>query len=135
MESRRASRAGSRRPASAAPESPGARAACERIWAVVAALPRGSVTTYGTVAARAGMPRRARFVAYALRVAPAGLRLPWHRVVAAGGRLALPPDSRAGLEQRRRLRAEGVRIAGGRAALTAAPAGGTLDALLWGPPR
>lgn len=132
METRSTSRRGPRR---AAPTSPATRAACERVWAVVASIPRGAVTTYGAVAARAGMPKRARFVAFALNAAPAALDLPWHRVVAAGGRVALPPTSRAGREQRRRLAAEGVRVARGRATLPAAPDADTLDALLWGAPR
>lgn len=132
METRRTSRAGPRR---AAPgSSAGTQAACERIWAVVAAIPRGTVTTYGAVAARAGLPKRARFVAFALNAAPPALGLPWHRVVAAGGRIALPATSRAGREQRRRLAAEGVHVTRGRAALPA-PEADTLDALLWGAPR
>jgi methylated-DNA-protein-cysteine methyltransferase-like protein len=133
MESRRTSRAGTRR--AAALPSAGTQAACERIWGVVAAIPRGTVTTYGAVAARAGMPKRARFVAVALKAASPALRLPWHRVVAAGGRIALPPTSRAYREQCRRLAAEGVRVNKGRAELPAAAGARTLDALLWGAPR
>jgi methylated-DNA-protein-cysteine methyltransferase related protein len=129
MESRRTSRAGTRRAAA------GTQAACGRIWAVVAAIPPGTVTTYGAVAARAGMPNRARFVAFALKAAPQALQLPWHRVVAAGGRIALPPTSRAYREQCRRLAAEGVRVTRGRAALPSTTGAGTLDALLWGAPR
>ena len=103
-----------------------------RVWAVVAALQRGSVTTYGGVAHAAGLPRRARFVAYALKVAPRALALPWHRVVAAGGRIALPAGSSAHREQCRRLAAEGLVVARGRVRL---PDRGSLDALLWGDGR
>jgi alkylated DNA nucleotide flippase Atl1 len=53
-------------------------------------------------------------VARALR---AGLGLPWHRVVAAGGRIALPGE--AGWEQRLRLQREGVRFRGRRVQLAA----------------
>jgi methylated-DNA-protein-cysteine methyltransferase related protein len=101
----------------------------------VAAIPRGSVRTYGAVAAAAGMPKRARFVSYALRHAPVRPPLPWHRVVAAGGRIALPAGSRARAEQSRRLAAEGVRVTGGRVELPDGPGTGGLDALLWGAPR
>jgi methylated-DNA-protein-cysteine methyltransferase-like protein len=134
MEPRRRSRS---RPAPTASSqlAPATQAACERVWAVVAAIPHGTVRTYGGVAATAGMPKRARFVAYALKQAPARLALPWHRVVAAGGRIALPPGSRARAEQCRRLAAEGVRVLRGRAELPAAADEGALDALLWGPPR
>ena len=37
-------------------------------------------------------------------------QLPWHRVVAAGGRLSLPQNTRAGDEQRQRLRLEGILV-------------------------
>jgi hypothetical protein len=57
---------------------------------------------------------RARQAGFALRVAPKALNLPWHRVVAAGGRIAFPSSSREYREQARRLRAEGVRVAEGR---------------------
>ena len=100
-----------------------------RIWAAVAALPRGSVATYGTIAARAGLAGRARLVGRALKLAPAALKLPWHRVIAAGGRIAFAPGSRNHREQRRRLLAEGQRLVRGRV-LTQAR--GDLDALLWG---
>ena len=105
----------------------GARA--RAIWRAVAALPRGSVATYGTVAARAGLPRAARLVGHALRKAPRALDLPWHRVVAAGGRIAFKRGSAAHREQRRRLLAEGVLVVRGRVRL---PPPADLDALLWG---
>jgi methylated-DNA-protein-cysteine methyltransferase related protein len=82
-----------------------------RIQAVVDSIPQGRVTTYGEVAALAGLPRRARWVGRVLRELPQGSRLPWHRVVAAQGRIALPPRAGGG-EQIRRLRAEGVPVAG-----------------------
>ena len=88
--------------------------ALDAIWQVVCAIPRGRVSTYGTVARAAALPGRARQVGYALRVAPRGLNLPWHRVVGAGGRIVFPSSSREHLEQARRLRAEGVRVRDGR---------------------
>jgi len=77
----------------------------QRILATVDAIPRGRVATYGDVAREAGLGRRARFVGRVLRDLPAGTRLPWHRVLRAGGALAPREGAR---EQRRRLRAEGV---------------------------
>ncbi|TLZ14111.1 MAG: hypothetical protein E6K31_01940, partial [Gammaproteobacteria bacterium] len=70
-------------------------AALEAIWYTVCAIPRGQVSTYGAVARAAGLPGRARQAGYALRVAPPSLKLPWHRVVGAGGRIAFPKSSRA----------------------------------------
>jgi methylated-DNA-protein-cysteine methyltransferase-like protein len=113
-------------------ESVAASAGIGAIWREVAALPRGSVSTYGSIAARAGLPRRARLVGHALKVAPRALALPWHRVVAAGGRIAFPKGSAAHREQCRRLRAEGVEVIRGRVRLPKAP---DLDALLWGGAR
>jgi methylated-DNA-protein-cysteine methyltransferase-like protein len=84
----------------------------ERVWKVVRRIPKGKVATYGTVSRAAGFPGAARQVAWALRGAPRGLHLPWHRVLGAGGRILLPGE--AGLEQRLRLQAEGVTFAGAR---------------------
>ncbi len=105
------------------------RARLEAIWRVVAAIPRGSVSTYGGVAARAGMPRAARLVGRALRKAPDALRLPWHRVLGAGGRIVFPAGSRHFREQRRRLLAEGLSVTRGRVTV---PRHEDLDAMLWG---
>lgn len=85
-----------------------------RIWAVVRRIPRGRVASYGQVAAAAGLPRQARLAGYALHGAPAHLKIPWHRVINAQGRISLPADSEAAGEQRRRLEAEGVVFVGGR---------------------
>lgn len=86
------------------------------LWHVVAAIPRGQVTTYGAVARAAGLPGRARQAGYALKIAPKSLLLPWHRVVAAGGRIAFPASSLHHRDQVRRLRAEGVKVTNGRVA-------------------
>ncbi len=83
-----------------------------RAWRVVRSVPRGKVVTYGDIAGVLGRPWTARRVGWALRKAPASLGLPWQRVVAAGGRVALPGAS--GLEQRLRLQAEDVGFAGRR---------------------
>jgi methylated-DNA-protein-cysteine methyltransferase-like protein len=106
-----------RRPGAAAPGADNA--ALQAIWHVVCAIPRGQVTTYGAVARAAGLPGRARQSGYALRVAPAAMRLPWHRVVGAGGRIVFPRSSREYREQTRRLRAEGVPVADGRVSAAA----------------
>ncbi|HSG88603.1 MAG TPA: MGMT family protein [Pseudomonadales bacterium] len=89
----------------------------DRIRLVVAAIPCGRVATYGQVAEAAGLPGRARLVGRVLSMLPAGSRIPWHRVVAAGGRIAASGSGAD--EQRRRLRAEGVGFRGVRADLRA----------------
>jgi methylated-DNA-protein-cysteine methyltransferase-like protein len=85
-----------------------------RIRSVILKIPRGKVSTYGAVARAAGYPGAARQVVWALRGAKG---LPWHRVVAAGGRIALPGE--AGFEQRLRLEAEGVQFNGSRVKMSA----------------
>ena len=88
--------------------------AFQEIWAVVGAIPRGSVSTYGAVARAAGLPGRARMAGRALRESPKEMKLPWHRVVGAGGKLVFPRTSLNFREQARRLRAEGVAVKAGR---------------------
>lgn len=80
----------------------------ERVRAVVGSIPPGETSTYGEVAARAGMPRRARLVGRIL--SEDGHDIPWHRVLRADGTCA-PHVAR---EQCARLRAEGILMVDGR---------------------
>ena len=84
----------------------------ERVRGVVAAIPAGSVLAYGQVAARAGLPGRARLVGRIL--AEDGDDLPWHRVLRADG----TPTPHLATEQLSRLRDEGVLAEGGRVPMT-----------------
>ena len=86
----------------------------QTIWDIVAMIPHGRVSTYGNVARAAGLARGARQAGYALRMTPRGMKLPWHRVLGAGGRIVFPASSPQHREQARRLRAEGVIVKGGR---------------------
>jgi methylated-DNA-protein-cysteine methyltransferase-like protein len=76
-----------------------------RILRAVAAIPVGVVATYGEVAARAGLPGRARLVGTVLATLGDDA-VPWHRVVNASRRISVKGD--AAREQRRRLEREGV---------------------------
>lgn len=81
----------------------------QRIYAVVAQVPRGKVATYGQIARLADMPRHARLVGYALHALAVGNRLPWHRIVNAKGQISERGDGGAAAQaQRRRLEREGV---------------------------
>jgi methylated-DNA-protein-cysteine methyltransferase-like protein len=84
------------------------------LYTVLAQVPEGHVVTYGQLAELAGLGRAARWVGRTLSQLPQGTLLPWHRVVAAGGRISLAPGTVGGEEQRARLRAEGVRIMNNR---------------------
>ena len=79
-----------------------------RIWAVVRRIPRGRVATYGQIATLAGFARQPRLAGYALHALPQASAVPWHRVVAAGGRIALPEVDGRGALQRALLQREGV---------------------------
>ncbi|HEX7338652.1 MAG TPA: methylated-DNA--[protein]-cysteine S-methyltransferase [Rhodanobacteraceae bacterium] len=105
-----------------------------RIYAAIAAIPAGRVASYGAIARRAGLPGRARLVGRALSETPAGLTLPWHRVLRADGHVALPRDSAGFIEQCQRLRAEGVDVRNGRVPMAAFGLDGDLDHAIWGLP-
>lgn len=80
----------------------------------LASIPAGRVTSYGRLAALAGLGRGARLAGRWLGQLPEGTRLPWHRVLNSQGKLSLGADTPAGREQRARLSAEGVLIRNGR---------------------
>ncbi|MEO8061729.1 MAG: MGMT family protein [Pseudomonadota bacterium] len=102
------------------------------IRAAVRAIKRGSFLSYGEVARRAGLPGRARLVGQVLRESGDAPKLPWHRVTAAGGRIAFPAGSASARRQLQRLAREGVETRGNRAVVKRSAAGArSLDALLW----
>ena len=84
------------------------------LYSTLMQVPEGYVVTYGQLAELAGLGRAARWVGRTLSQLPEGSRLPWHRVVAAGGRISLPAGSPSGDEQRARLRIEGVNVSNSR---------------------
>jgi methylated-DNA-protein-cysteine methyltransferase related protein len=88
-----------------------------RIYQLLLAIPAGSVTTYGALAAMAGHAGRARMVGHILRHLPAGSRLPWHRVITASGKPAFPEGSEAFNRQQQLLQREGVVFQGAKVPL------------------
>jgi methylated-DNA-[protein]-cysteine S-methyltransferase len=66
----------------------------------LAHVPYGEVTTYGTLAARAGSPRAARAVGTVMNRNPVPIVLPCHRVVGSTGSLV---GYGGGLDRKRRL--------------------------------
>ena len=76
----------------------------DQVHEIVRQIPAGKVVTYGQIAFWLGWIHGARTVGWAMRVAPAGSPIPWHRVVNAKGRISIAEDD----EQRVRLEAEGV---------------------------
>jgi methylated-DNA-[protein]-cysteine S-methyltransferase len=89
----------------------------EQVYALCSRVPRGKVTTYGSIAEALGRPRAARAVGQALHRNPRAPRVPCHRVVGADGKLT---GYAAGLAKKRRMLIdEGVTITGDRADLSA----------------
>lgn len=82
----------------------------ERVRALVAAIPPGSVATYGDVAAAAGLSSP-RIVGWIMRTDSSDL--PWHRVIRASGR----PAAHLVTRQLELLRAEGILSVDGKIAL------------------
>ena len=76
----------------------------------IRSIPKGKVASYSQVAAAAGYPLYHRQVVRILRLD--GERLPWQRVVGAGGYIKLRGSS--AFEQRMRLEMEGIRFVGKR---------------------
>lgn len=105
------------------------------IWAVIAAIPPGSIASYGEVARRAQLPRRARLVAQALRGAPDELDLPWFRVIRSDGKIAFTPGSASFRRQKRLLEREGIQVLdnGRVSGSNAITDDDDLDAALWRP--
>ncbi len=81
-----------------------------RVLAAVRAIPKGSVRTYGQIAAAIGQPRAARAVGSALARNPLPFVIPCHRVIAHGGRLGQYSDGGPTMKRRLLLR-EGVDLA------------------------
>src|ERR1700722_2431940 len=83
----------------------------ERVRALVASIPAGRVSTYGDIAAVAGLSSP-RIVGWIMRTDSSDL--PWHRVITASGR----PAQHLTTRQLELLRAEGVLSVDGRISLS-----------------
>ena len=81
-----------------------------RVLAVVAAIPKGRVTTYGTIARHLGVTARQVAFILATFTVEESRRLPWFRVVAANGIVSSIKLGSVGRRQIARLRAEGVAV-------------------------
>ena len=80
----------------------------EKVYKIVAKIPKGKVATYGQLAILIGRPGSARTVGWAMRGAKEELHLPCHRVVNRFGEMA-PGDTFGAPEiQRNILISEGI---------------------------
>lgn len=88
-----------------------------RVWKALVALPPGTTTSYGALAAAIGAPRAVRAVARACAANPAALAIPCHRVVAKDGSVTgyrWGVERKAALLERERLAASAAPRAGER---------------------
>ena len=60
----------------------------DKVYEIVKKIPKGKVTTYGTIAKLCGNPRMSRQVGWALHVNPEPYVTPCHRVVNREGKLS-----------------------------------------------
>ena len=86
----------------------------EKVYDIVAQIPKGKVTTYGCIAMRLGNIRLSRLVGNALHADTDPVNVPCHRVVNREGKLA-PMYVFGGVDvQKERLENEGVEVDGDR---------------------
>ena len=80
----------------------------EKVYEAVKLIPRGSVATYGQIAAALGNKRLSRVVGYALHVNPQPGVIPCHRVVKRDGEVSSAFAFGGANRQVELLKAEGV---------------------------
>ena len=86
----------------------------EKVYDIVAQIPKGTVTTYGCIAMMLGNIRLSRLVGNALHANIDPVNIPCHRVVNREGKLA-PMYVFGGIDaQKERLENEGVVVDGGK---------------------
>jgi len=83
-------------------------ASTKKIIEQILAVPCGKVSSYGRIAAKAGLPNGARQVVRTLHSMTEKYSLPWHRIVRSGGVIALEGEGRK--LQITLLRREGVKV-------------------------
>ena len=80
------------------------------VYQVVREIPKGRVTSYGTIAHYLGLKSGARMVGYAMNAAHAHLDVPAHRVVNRAGVLTGKHHFATPSQMQERLEEEGIRI-------------------------
>jgi methylated-DNA-protein-cysteine methyltransferase related protein len=78
------------------------------VYQLVKQIPRGRVLSYGALAKYLRLPGGARTAGRAMAATPTGKGIPWHRVLAASGKILIrEPYSSL---QRKLLESEGVEV-------------------------
>ncbi len=73
-------------------------------------IPKGKVTTYGTVSTLAGVPRAARMVGGILHFYSDEFNLPWQRVINRQGFISTRCENHLRDEQKELLQMEGIEV-------------------------
>lgn len=82
----------------------------DKVYALVRQIPRGRVSTYGTIARAIGSPQSARVVGYAMNNAHSHPEVPAHRVVNRNGQLTGKHHFSSSDAMQNLLEEEGVRV-------------------------
>lgn len=64
-----------------------------QVYAIIASIPEGKVTTYGAIARLAGVPTYVRQVCAVLRTIPKDSVLPCHRIISGQGKITVTGES------------------------------------------
>lgn len=83
----------------------------QKVIQLVSAIPYGKVTTYGTIATQAGIPRGARLVGGILH--NIGEEIPWYRVVNRHGFISTKCLDHPKALQKTLLEQEGIEVSSG----------------------
>lgn len=82
----------------------------QKVIQIIKKVPYGKVTTYGTVATLAGMPRGARIVGGILSSCSEKFDLPWQRVINRHGFISVKSPDHPKQLQKALLEEEGVEV-------------------------
>src|SRR5690348_14366651 len=82
----------------------------ENVIKITQQIPRGKVTTYGTIATLAGTPRGARIVGGILHYSSNEFNLPWQRVLNRHGFISTRCEGHTKQDQKELLEVEGIEV-------------------------
>lgn len=82
----------------------------DKVTQITKSIPYGKVTTYGTVAVLAGLPRGARLVGGVLHFCSEEMNLPWQRVINRHGFISTRCEDHPKALQKALLEQEGIEV-------------------------
>ena len=82
----------------------------EKVIRIIKSIPYGKVTTYGTIATLAGLPRGARLVGGILHANSEKIDLPWQRIINRHGFISTKCLEHPKALQKVLLEAEGIEV-------------------------